>query len=234
MAGSIVTRLLACRRGNIALTFAIAAAPLMTAVGAGVDYSRAEQQRTQIQGTLDAALLAGAKRVGTEIATATTFFAKQSTVAGATTSFQLSGTQLSGTATATIKTTFLAIAGHSTITVTARGGGDPHHDDDVQRCPALHLRPGDQHVPGAADQFRRQDQRTGLRGPCPLDRVARRDLQCRHHPEPEDLLHSGHEHHQEHLEQPADPDRLRGGERSLCRQAAEARRGHLHQQQVCL
>ena len=42
-------------------------------------------------------------------------------MAGATTSFQLSGTQLSGTATATIKTTFLAIAGHSTITVTARG-----------------------------------------------------------------------------------------------------------------
>lgn len=121
MVGWVVNRLLACRRGNIALTFAIAAAPLMTAVGAGVDYSRSEQQRTQIQGTLDAALLAGARSVGTENATATTFFAKQSTVAGATTSFQLSGAQLSGTATATIKTTFLAIAGHSTITVTARG-----------------------------------------------------------------------------------------------------------------
>lgn len=121
MMGFRLRRMLSCRRGNIAVTFAIAAVPLMTAVGAGVDYSRSEQQRTQIQGTLDAALLAGARSVGSEIATATTFFARQSTVEGATTSFQLSGSQLSGTATATIRTTFLAVAGHSTITVTARG-----------------------------------------------------------------------------------------------------------------
>src|SRR5829696_7117605 len=48
-------------RGNIAMTFALAAVPVITAVGAAVDYSRANVAKAVLHSALDAALLAGAR-----------------------------------------------------------------------------------------------------------------------------------------------------------------------------
>jgi Flp pilus assembly protein TadG len=46
--------LAACRRGNVALTFALALIPMVGAVAAAVDYSRANSARTSMQAALDA------------------------------------------------------------------------------------------------------------------------------------------------------------------------------------
>lgn len=51
----------AAEGGNVAITFALALIPLVTAVGAAVDYSRANAAKSAIQTALDAALLAGAR-----------------------------------------------------------------------------------------------------------------------------------------------------------------------------
>src|SRR5437764_13582735 len=43
------------RRGNIAVIFALALLPIMSAIGCTVDYSRATQLRSKLQGAADAA-----------------------------------------------------------------------------------------------------------------------------------------------------------------------------------
>src|SRR5712691_1017319 len=48
-------------RGSAVPTFAIALVPMVALVGAAVDYSRANNVRAQMQGALDAAVLAGAR-----------------------------------------------------------------------------------------------------------------------------------------------------------------------------
>jgi hypothetical protein len=48
------------RRGSVAVTFTIAATPLMLMSGAAVDYSRASRERHNMQAALDSALLAAA------------------------------------------------------------------------------------------------------------------------------------------------------------------------------
>jgi Flp pilus assembly protein TadG len=116
----MVRRFLDDSRGNIATTFAIAALPLLATVGAGVDYSRVAQQRTSMQATLDASVLAGARAVGTEISTASGYFRGQSTVAGATAQFQVDGTKVTGTASATVPTTFMAVVGTTSVAITAK------------------------------------------------------------------------------------------------------------------
>lgn len=47
--------------GMIAPIFALALLPVMTTIGAAIDYSRANNVRSKLQGALDSALLAGAK-----------------------------------------------------------------------------------------------------------------------------------------------------------------------------
>jgi Flp pilus assembly protein TadG len=47
--------------GSIAVVFALALVPIMVALGAAVDYSRANSVKTVLQGVLDAAMLSGAK-----------------------------------------------------------------------------------------------------------------------------------------------------------------------------
>ena len=44
-------------RGNVAMLFGLAALPMLAMVGVGVDYGRALQQRTRLQGAIDAATL---------------------------------------------------------------------------------------------------------------------------------------------------------------------------------
>src|SRR5262245_8203559 len=47
--------------GNVAIIFALALIPVMTAVGVAVDYSRANSAKTALQMALDTAILAGAR-----------------------------------------------------------------------------------------------------------------------------------------------------------------------------
>src|SRR5262249_56885329 len=47
--------------GSVAMVFSLALIPIMVAVGAAIDYSRANSVKAVLQATLDSALLAGAK-----------------------------------------------------------------------------------------------------------------------------------------------------------------------------
>lgn len=68
--GNLFRQLIQNRSGNIAMTFAVVAVPLVTAVGASFDYATAYNARLKIQTDLDAALLASVKSVGTKDADA--------------------------------------------------------------------------------------------------------------------------------------------------------------------
>jgi Flp pilus assembly protein TadG len=55
--GGRFTGFAAARTGSVAIIFAIAAVPLMTAIGAAIDYSRGGAAKTEMQGALDSAAL---------------------------------------------------------------------------------------------------------------------------------------------------------------------------------
>src|SRR5690348_9024911 len=57
----LLKRFCAADRGNIAVIFALALIPIMTGVGAALDYTRANAAKALLQAALDSALLAGAK-----------------------------------------------------------------------------------------------------------------------------------------------------------------------------
>jgi Flp pilus assembly protein TadG len=61
-----LARLCACHAGNVGMFFAIAAIPLMLAVGAGLDYSRGSTIRQQLSNAADAAALGAAKTAASE------------------------------------------------------------------------------------------------------------------------------------------------------------------------
>jgi len=111
--------------GQVAVTFALVLTPLVGGVGAAVDYSRASSVRTGLQAALDAAVLAGA---GDTTATRNTtainafngnFVPKDgSTAAQASFVLNDNGT-FSGSATATVPTTFMGVMGIQTIPISA-------------------------------------------------------------------------------------------------------------------
>ncbi|WP_158808174.1 TadE/TadG family type IV pilus assembly protein [Beijerinckia sp. L45] len=116
------------RSGSIAMTTAIAALPLMLAIGAGVDYARAVSEKTQLQIGTDAAAIAGirAVRQGVSVATATTVMtaviqADDLNPAAHASNATLStdGTTLCVDSTSQITTAFMAMAGFKTIPVGA-------------------------------------------------------------------------------------------------------------------
>jgi len=51
-------RLCSDQRGSIAVIFSLALIPIMTGVGAAIDYSRANSAKVFLQSTLDSALIA--------------------------------------------------------------------------------------------------------------------------------------------------------------------------------
>jgi Flp pilus assembly protein TadG len=60
----MLRKFFADRRGNVATTFAIAALPLLAAMGAAVDYSNSYDERQTVQDALDSAVLAAGKKIG--------------------------------------------------------------------------------------------------------------------------------------------------------------------------
>ena len=112
--------------GSVVSTFALSLLPLVGLVGAAVDYSAANNARTKLQASLDAALLAGAKDGSTSWATTAlnTFNAnmKASAATAINPTFQLTSTRAyAGAATATVPSNFLGVLGVSGIDVRVTG-----------------------------------------------------------------------------------------------------------------
>jgi Flp pilus assembly protein TadG len=111
-------------RGSAVPTFAIALVPMVALVGAAVDYSRANNIRSQMQGALDAAVLAGARNdtaswIQTAQNTFTALFQPNGS-AGTAPSFVLNGNgSFTGAASAVVTMDFLGSFGISAINVKA-------------------------------------------------------------------------------------------------------------------
>ena len=110
--------------GNLAVIAALAAVPLFLAIGIAVDYSRAATVKADMQGAMDAAVLAGARDASANWSTvASTMFsaaAKTNDVTIASSSFtkDSSGNYV-GTASGTVKTTFAGLVAVQTLPVSA-------------------------------------------------------------------------------------------------------------------
>src|SRR5437660_841776 len=112
--------------GSVVSTFALSLIPLVGLVGAAVDYSAANNARTSLQASLDAALIAGAKDGTTSWAdTARNSFnanLNPKTAMNISPTFQLTSTRAyTGTVTATVPSNFLGVLGVSGMDVRVTG-----------------------------------------------------------------------------------------------------------------
>lgn len=129
------------RRGNMAVTFAIACLPLLSFVGSAVDYSHATQIKAKLQAAADAASVGAVARnspayvyagtmssdgsIAVGVTDATNIFNANvhnltgATVTSMTATVQKSGSAVTATVTfaATMPTTFLGVIGKSTMTM---------------------------------------------------------------------------------------------------------------------
>src|ERR1700680_3691591 len=111
-------------RGSAVPTFAVALVPMVALVGAAVDYSRANSIRSQMQGALDAAVLAGARDdTASWTQTAQNIFTalfQPNGSSGAAPSFVLNGGgSFTGNVSATVPMDFLGSFGISAMNVKA-------------------------------------------------------------------------------------------------------------------
>jgi Flp pilus assembly protein TadG len=136
---AVIGRVVRFRRdatGNVVLSFAIALLPILALVGAAIDYTVMNRQRSRIQAALDEAILAGSiagkhtldsgsgqtAAIAAANDAAAKFFSGN-TVGIATSpsiSFTMSGLNLSGTgsASASVPTAFLEVAGYPSLSFT--------------------------------------------------------------------------------------------------------------------
>lgn len=116
------------RAGNIAMSFAIVAVPLLGAMGAGVDYIQALNMQREIQSNLDAALVAAVKDVGTKDEKAlklqlANWLAAEAQTSGKyeldTNSVKIDTTNfgISATVRANVATTFMRVLGKTSVPV---------------------------------------------------------------------------------------------------------------------
>jgi Flp pilus assembly protein TadG len=136
---AVIGRALRFRRdttGNIAVSFAIALLPILGFVGAAIDYTIMNKQRTRIQAALDEAILAGSiagkqtldagagqsAAIAAANAAAANFFSGNTAgiTAGVSINYTMSGLNLSGTGSAsgTVPTTFLKVMGDTALSFT--------------------------------------------------------------------------------------------------------------------
>lgn len=115
------------RRGSIAVTFSLAATPLMLMAGAAMDYSRAARERHDMQAALDSALLAAAlakpaqrQDIATKVYNARSGKAER-VEETLTLSSNDAARTLSGVVHAKVPTTLLKVGGLNSLDVTAQG-----------------------------------------------------------------------------------------------------------------
>jgi hypothetical protein len=111
---------------SIATTFALALIPIMTAVGAAIDYSRANSAKTFLQSALDTALIAGAKD-GTSNWTQVALnvfqgnLASKNISASAPTFGSEADSTYTGSVTASVPTSVLGVINIHTVNIGANG-----------------------------------------------------------------------------------------------------------------
>jgi Flp pilus assembly protein TadG len=110
--------------GTIAPIFALAMLPIMTAVGAAVDYSSANKIRSSMQVALDSAMLAGAKdgssnwaHVALDVFSANVAKQASTGIAFATSFSQSQGSVYQGVVSASVPTSFLGVVHISSLHV---------------------------------------------------------------------------------------------------------------------
>ena len=119
----------AARKGNVAITFALATLPIIGAVGFAVDYSHANSVKAAMQAALDSTSLMLAKEAATDTGTqlqtdALKYFtalftrpeAKNITISA--TYSATSGSQVLVNGSASVPTNFLGVIGYNNLTVT--------------------------------------------------------------------------------------------------------------------
>jgi Flp pilus assembly protein TadG len=122
-------RFAAARRGNVALTFAVASIPIIGFAGAAVDYSRANAMKADMQSALDSAALMVSKNAVTmtsaQIQTAAqnafqaVFTNVDANNVKVTASYaNTNGSSVTMTASADMATDFVGILGYKTVTIT--------------------------------------------------------------------------------------------------------------------
>ena len=114
-------------RGSTAMIAALGALLLAGAVGGAVDFARVYSARSQAQAALDAAVLAGARKLQTSndqvtaVTAATTHFGKlrpaETSGSGASFSVHNNGTVVRGSVSTTIVTPFLTLVGFQTLPI---------------------------------------------------------------------------------------------------------------------
>jgi Flp pilus assembly protein TadG len=138
---TMIRRFVRDRRGNVAVIFAISCVPLITFVGCAIDYSRATQVRSKLQGAADAASVGALSKASPAFAAAGSMTSDGSIAVGVTdaqnifdanranlTGYTLnsvtptvvkSGSTINATVsfTATINTMFLGLIGKTTLAV---------------------------------------------------------------------------------------------------------------------
>jgi Flp pilus assembly protein TadG len=127
------------RHGNLAVIFALAAIPVIGAVGAAVDLSKANDVKTQLQNALDAGVLAGvtqisSKQVSTASAVFTGDFTGKYSNTGSASFTQNANGSLSGTASSSVSMSFMAMLGKSTIVVSATATATPGAQSTTPVC----------------------------------------------------------------------------------------------------
>ena len=121
-----------CRanNGNISVYFALAAIPIIGAIGGAVDFSKANDVKVRLQNSLDAAVLAGVTQASAQqVSTATAVFNGDYSVqygATATPSFtQNADGSLSGTVSTSVNLSFLTLLGMTKLPATAAATATP-------------------------------------------------------------------------------------------------------------
>lgn len=118
----MINRFRECRSGSVAIVFALALLPITLAVGAAIDYSRANSAKSTLQGALDAAVLAAAgslpKTNEERVATGKAHFKSTVNVSNQPeAAFAVAGDVISGEVSYAVPTTFMGIAGYKTVAV---------------------------------------------------------------------------------------------------------------------
>jgi Flp pilus assembly protein TadG len=117
------------RRGDVAIIFALALIPILACVGAAVDYSRANALKADLQAAVDSTALMVSKNAASQTASAlqtsaqtyfnTLFNNTQGLNPQVTASYSnTGGSSVAVNATADMPTTFIAILGFKTLTIT--------------------------------------------------------------------------------------------------------------------
>src|SRR5215217_8871604 len=126
MLAQFLSQIVQDRRGSVAQIFALALIPVAFMAGAAIDYTRSVAERSELQVAVDAAVLAGAKDASQTWTTtaANVFKAAYKGTASAGFTKDAQGAYV-GTASASVPTTFVGIAGihQIPIGVQRQGGG---------------------------------------------------------------------------------------------------------------